>query len=185
MADGQEIRAQIDTETVRGLQLMNGGMAAGLVTLLPAIIREPGYEKLGAWMTGAIICGAMGLVCSVIHNRLRRKCSLEYSKKDTREPPYRWRVLVWMQSVPAEPRVCTRSVIFMWCSLISFFVGALCVGTGFWRTWAFHPDPTASCWTLSQIDGIPVRFNSCTGRFEPVALPQKVAKHEPPKSGPQ
>jgi hypothetical protein len=73
VATGREIRAQIDTETVRGLQLINGGMAAGLITLLPAILRDPGYRTLGTWMIVAVVFGASGLVASVIHNRFRRK----------------------------------------------------------------------------------------------------------------
>src|SRR5215472_7929093 len=114
MADALEIRAQIDTETVHGLQLINGGMAAGLVTLLPAIVREPSYQELGAWMTGGVVCGAAGLGCSVVHNMLRRKCALQYSAGHQRDRPYVWRFLVALQGRPGEPRVCTLSHIYMW-----------------------------------------------------------------------
>jgi hypothetical protein len=35
MTDGPSRRSQIDSETVKGLQLMNGGSAAALTAMLP------------------------------------------------------------------------------------------------------------------------------------------------------
>ena len=182
MSDGMEIRARIDIETVRGLQLINGGMAAGLITLLPTILRDPNYRELGAWMTVAVFFGAVGLVTSVIHNRLRRKCSLEHAKKvDNRDRPYRLRILVACQSLEGEPRVCTKSVIFMWASLICFFFGAASVGTGFWRTRSVQAEPTVACWALGQLGSQTVKFNACTGKVEslPASLNQPSAAKPP------
>jgi hypothetical protein len=172
VSDGTAIRARIDSETVRGLQLINGGMAAGLITLLPTILRDPNYRELGTWMIVAVFFGAVGLVASVIHNRLRRKCSLEYAKKpENRDRSYELRILVACQSAPGEARVCTKSVIFMWASLLFFFLGAASVGTGFWRTRAVHAEPTTACWVLEQLGSQTVKLNTCTGSVESLPAP--------------
>jgi hypothetical protein len=182
MAGGGEIRARIDTETVRGLQLINGGMAAGLITLLPTIVREPSYRELGGWMIVAVLCGAVGLVAAVVHNRLRRKCSFQYSKeRENRDKPHQWRLLVACQSVPGEPQVCTNSVIVMWASLLFFFLGAAAVGIGFWRTRAVAAEPTTACWALGQLGSQAVKLNTCTGKVVPLpgSLPQTPAATQP------
>lgn len=41
MAPGLEIRAQIDSENVKGLLLINGGGAVALIAFLPAVIGKP------------------------------------------------------------------------------------------------------------------------------------------------
>src|SRR5690348_1439088 len=81
MADGQEIRADIDTETVRGLQLILGGSAAGLLAALPHVLETPRVSALASWMVAGTACFAVGLVLTVVHNRFRRKCSLQYSRE--------------------------------------------------------------------------------------------------------
>src|SRR3954463_16222659 len=106
MSTGVERRSQIDSETVRGLQLLNGGMAAGLVAMLPSILLENAYVSLSRFMIVAVGMNALGLVASVVHNRLRRKCSLEYSKKkENRAAAYTSWFLKRCQSVPDEPGV--------------------------------------------------------------------------------
>ena len=124
MSKGLEIRAAIDTETVKALQVLNGGAAAGLMTLLPLIVEKPDLKYLAVGAVRGLIFTAAGLVLAVIHNRLRRKCSLEYDKFSAdRERPCRW-VPTWMHSVPNEPCICTRSVAAMWLSLAAFVVAA-------------------------------------------------------------
>ena len=56
-----EVRAAIDTETVRGLQLINGGLAAGLVTMLPTIVKDPNLKELGLLMIAGSMCAVWGL----------------------------------------------------------------------------------------------------------------------------
>jgi hypothetical protein len=169
LTDGNEIRAQIDTETVRGLQLINGGMAAGLVTLLPAILRDPNFHSLGNWMIAGALFGAAGLGSSIVHNRLRRKCSLEYSKTTgMRQHEHAWATLRRFQSVQGEPQVCTNSVITMWVSLLLFFLGATSVAIGFIKTRSAAIQPTSACWVLEHVNGHEVKFNTCTGKTEPL-----------------
>ncbi len=46
MTKGLEIRAQIDTEVVKGLLLLNGGGAVALLALLPTVIGKPGFSEV-------------------------------------------------------------------------------------------------------------------------------------------
>jgi hypothetical protein len=167
MQKGIELRAAIDTETVRALQLINGGMAAGLVTMLPTIIRDSAYGTLGYWMIAAIAFAALGLVTATIHNRLRRKCSLEHARGHNADIGYRSWILRKCQSAPDEPRVCTRSVISMWTSLILFCLGAIAVGIGFVTVHASAaPPPAVACWDLQRLGDRNYKFNRCTGLVE-------------------
>ena len=167
MADGVDTRAQIDTETVRGLQLANGGLAAGLLTVLPTVIRDPGFRDLGVFMIlGAGSCG-LGMALTLVHNRFRRKCSLEYARAHgNRGRPYTSKWLVWCQTVPGEPQICTKSIIAMWLSLAFFLLGGAAVGTGFLRVPSQKPEPTAPCWVLQHIGDHDYKFNRCTGVAE-------------------
>ena len=166
---GVELRAAIDTETVRALQLINGGMAAGLVTMLPTIIRDSAYGALGYWMIAAVGCAALGLVAATVHNRLRRKCSLEHANGRNADIGYSSWILRKCQSAPDEPRVCTRSVISMWTSLILFCVGAIAVGAGFVTVHASATPPPAACWDLQRLGDRIYKFNRCTGMAEAYA----------------
>ena len=162
-----EVRAAIDTETVHGLQLINGGLAAGLVTMLPTIVKDPNLKELGSLMIIGSMCAVTGLVAAVVHNRLRRKCSLEYSKdRSRRKPPYKNRLLVLCQTQPGEPHVCTTSAIWMWSSIIFFALGAFSVGIGFMRVHPVVPEVAAPCWELQRIGDHVYKFNRCTGMAE-------------------
>ena len=163
---GVELRAAIDTETVRALQLINGGMAAGLVTMLPTIIRDSAYGTLGYWMIAAISFAALGLVAATIHNRLRRKCSLEHAKGYDADISYKAWILRKCQSETDEPRVCTQSVIAMWTSLILFCVGAIAMGAGFVTVHASAAPPAAACWDFQRLGDRIYKFNRCTGLAE-------------------
>jgi hypothetical protein len=127
-----DIRATIDTETVKALQLINGGMAAGLVTLLPVLARDPSYVSLAHSIVVAIAFAACGLVSATVHNRLRRKCNLAHEGNKPKDPYTRW-PLRWWASEAGEWRVCTNSVIAMWLSIGFFILGAAWVVCGFWR----------------------------------------------------
>jgi hypothetical protein len=163
---GVELRAGIDTETVRGLQLLNGGMAGGLVTILPLLARDPIFTALGKWMIAGIVCAAMGLVLATIHNRFRRKCSLEHARGAGADRPYSARVLTKCQSVPGEPRICTLSVIAMWASLVCFSVGAMLVCVGFLGVHPSAAEAAIPCWELQHINDHIYKFNRCTGSAE-------------------
>src|SRR5690349_10293293 len=143
-------------------------MAAGLVAMLPRFLEEPAYFTLGRYMVAGIVCAGAGLVASVVHNRLRRKCSLEHDRKpENRGKPYVHWLLVKCQTVPGEAGICTRSIIRMWSSLALFCVGAVIVCIGFLlieprEKEAAAESPTA-CWEVARINSGYIRFNQCTG----------------------
>ena len=132
MANGIERRSQIDTETVRALLLINGGGAIGLLSLLPAMLARSGYQDFVlAILTGVLIL-MFGLIFAVIHNRLRRQCSLHYDLHNMRPPKGQLLGLtLW------EPTVCCVSILFMWLSILSFFVAGsyvAVVGIGIFKS---------------------------------------------------
>ena len=132
MPDTVDIRAQIDTEQVRALQIINGGGAAGLMTLLPNVVASPELYALAVSMVFAIGFSALGLFFATVHNRLRRKCSLEYDRGTNRQAAAKWWILRIWASVPNEPRICTFSVIWMWTSMLLFLCALASVSIGAW-----------------------------------------------------
>ena len=62
MADGRETRATIDSETVRGLLLINGGGAVALLVFLPGVLQKPELEPLARAIIWAIFTFQAGLV---------------------------------------------------------------------------------------------------------------------------
>jgi hypothetical protein len=122
MADGVEIRASIDSETVRGLLLINGGGAVALLAFLAAVIDKPSFHPLAEAVMWAVFAFQVGMVAAVIHNRLRRLCSLEYAKK----PENRTHCSLFGRQL-REPCVCHWSIGFMWVSIAAFIGGGLLV----------------------------------------------------------
>jgi len=120
VADGRETRAAIDSETVRGLLLINGGGAVALLAFLPVVLQKPELESLAKAIILAVFTFQAGLACAVIHNRFRRLCSFEYAKKERKRcAPFgrEWR----------EPCICHWSIGFMWSSIILFLVAGFLV----------------------------------------------------------
>src|ERR1044071_497487 len=126
---GVEIRAAIDTENVRGLLLINGGAAVTLLAALPQVWEKPGFEYLTYAILVSLIVFQTGLVLAVVHNRLRRKCSLEYDRHNFRPPPG---VLFGFHL--SEPRVCILSIWCMWFALGAFVIGGVIVFFGGWMS---------------------------------------------------
>jgi len=120
MADGRETRAGIDTETVRGLLLINGGGAVALLAFLPGVLQKPEFESLARAIIWAVFTFQIGLASAVVHNRLRRKCSLEYAKKERAPCSVFGRPL-------QEPCVCHWSTGLMWLSIVAFLVAGIIV----------------------------------------------------------
>jgi len=120
VADGRETRAAIDSETVRGLLLINGGGAVALLAFLPGVLQKPELESLARAIIWAVFTFQAGLAFAVIHNRMRRLCSLEYAKKDRKRcSPFGYGL--------REPCICHWSIGFMWGSIVSFLVAGLVV----------------------------------------------------------
>jgi len=129
MASGLEIRAQIDTETVKGLLLVNGGGAVALLAFLPSVLGKQEYAALAkAIVIGLLFC-QLGLLAAVIHNRLRRVCSLAYEAAKAFSPshPDPCRIFGWTLR---EPCVCLWSITCMWLSASLFFLAGLGVFLG-------------------------------------------------------
>lgn len=126
MTSGKEIRARIDSEQVRGLLLINGGAAVALIALIPFVFESEKFLPLAQGVFAGLICFQLGLVFAVLHNRLRRICSLEYDRAATDSPnwPEPCRFFGWEAK---EPCVCMRSTLFMWVSVACFVIGGLVV----------------------------------------------------------
>ena len=125
MTSGLEIRAQIDTENLKGLLLVNGGGVVALLTFFPLILGKPCYASLAQGVLWAILSCQSGLVFALVHNRLRRICSLTYERHNYKPPPCRKLPFRWLRS--QEPCVCHASILFMWLSLGAFLMAGVLV----------------------------------------------------------
>lgn len=180
MTDGVERRAEIDTETVRSLQLLNGGTAVALSTMLPPLLQAGDLTQLSTAMLSAIGVCAFGLFCATVHNRLRRKCSLEYSKqKESREPPFKHSLFRSCQTVPGEPRICTKSIIWMWTSLACFVAAIVIIMIGGFSVVSHDRRDSSACWQLVPINQQVVRFNACTGVGDQYLAPVAASQNPP------
>lgn len=123
-SEGVKIRAQIDTESVRNVMLVNGGGSVALLALLPAILGTP--LVFGVLLTLAI--WLFGLTLAVSHSVLRRKCSHVYEQHGMKPPPGKPRLGI----KPREPWVCWWGWRFLYASILTFLVGgAVMVSVGF------------------------------------------------------
>lgn len=125
MANELEIRAQIDTENVKALLLINGGASVALLALLSRVIGIESCEPLTQGILSALLAFQMGLVAAIVHKRLRRKCSQIYQSHGYKPPPCKFLGIKLM-----EPCICHVSIIIMWGSLLAFIVGILLVYFG-------------------------------------------------------
>ncbi len=123
VSEGVKLRAQIDTESVRNVMLINGGGSVALLALLPAILGTP--LVFGLLLTLAI--WLFGLTLAVVHSVLRRKCSLEYEQHRMDPPPGKPKL--WIK--PKEPWVCWWGWRCLYASILAFLIGGavmVCVG---------------------------------------------------------
>ncbi|MHC4123900.1 MAG: hypothetical protein ACYSSI_10030 [Planctomycetota bacterium] len=120
---GKEIRAQIDTENVKGLLLINGGGVVALLAFLPAILDKPNYKPLSVAILWSLLFFQIGLVAALVHNHLRRRCSLAYESTETKKSKFLGLGL-------PEPRVCHFSHISMAISYICFIIAGIVILSG-------------------------------------------------------
>lgn len=113
MTAGLEIRAEIDNATAKGLLLTNGGAAVALVAFLPSIIDKVGYELFVLGILISLLLFQAGLVTGVIHNKLRRDCSLRWESNGYKRPPEK------------EMGPCHWSKRFLWASVVLFCVAGI------------------------------------------------------------
>lgn len=129
---GLEIRAQIDAELVKGLLIINGGGSVALLTFLPVILGEPEYVPLSKAVLWGLLSFQVGLVAAVIHNRLRRVCSLEFEKHNYNPPPCNRFPVSLFKFASDAPCVCRASVMCMWASIVAFILaGTIVIAGGF------------------------------------------------------
>lgn len=124
MADGVELRKQIDSEHVRALLLVNGGGAVALLALLPAIIGKVEFLPLFKAALWGFVFFQVGLIAALLHNRYRRICSLEFDRHDGRPPTCKTFPFSLLPLKVDGSCVCRASVFFMWVSMAAF----LCAG---------------------------------------------------------
>ncbi|MFA4992649.1 MAG: hypothetical protein WC571_01635 [Candidatus Omnitrophota bacterium] len=120
--DEKEIRAQIDTENVKGLLLINGGGSVALLAFLPSILDKPKYEILTVAILWGLFLFQIGLAATLIHNHLRRRCSLAYQCNIPK--------VKFMGFGLAEPWICHFSYIFMIISYICFISAGILIFQG-------------------------------------------------------
>lgn len=124
--EGVERRARIDTETVRGLLLVNGGGAVALLAFLPTALGTPRLNALARPVILALGLYVVGLSFALAHNHLRRRCSLAHEQGRPKARLLgRWEL--W------EPGVCLWSWGLMYASWAAFVAGGLLVCFGAWR----------------------------------------------------
>jgi hypothetical protein len=119
---GIEQRAQIDTETFKGLLAINGGGTIALLSFLAAILNKPNVTALAHAVLWGVLVMMLGVAAAVVHNHLRRRCSLLYEHHNGKPPAGRLLGL----SLPS-PIVCFCSWACMWISLASFLTAGLVV----------------------------------------------------------
>jgi hypothetical protein len=119
VSEGVKIRAQIDTESVRNVMLVNGGGSVALLALLPAILGTPlvfaVLLTLAVWL--------FGLTLAVTHSVLRRKCSLVHDHYDMKPPAGNPRL--WIK--PRQPWVCWWAWQCLYASIVAFLIGGTVV----------------------------------------------------------
>ena len=125
MSDGLKIRAEIDTENAKGLLLINGGSATALLAFLTQIFGNAEFIPFARFVLWALAAFLLGLALAVIHNSLRRSCSLVYERHDFRPPAGKL-----FGRTLSEPSVCFWSKIFLILSVAAFCTGGFLVVFG-------------------------------------------------------
>lgn len=117
LSDGAKVRAQIDTESVRNVLLVNGGGCIALLALLPAILGTP----LVTAVLLALSIWLLGLTLAVVHSILRRKCSLAHEHHKMSPPHGNMHFGI----NPKQPWVCWWSWACIYSSIATFLIGGI------------------------------------------------------------
>jgi len=88
---------------------MHGGGAVALLTFLGSLVSEEALRPLGPWLLVGILGFHLGLVVTVVHNHLRRRCS------------FAWEI----GSKTKDDGVCWWSWFCLYVSVVLFFVAGL------------------------------------------------------------
>ena len=129
MANGVERRAQMDVETFKGLLAINGGGVVALLGFLAAMLNRAGTTALIKAVLVAVLLQIFGLAAAIVHNHLRRRCSLVYETHGMRPPSG-----TILGLTLGQPTVCFFGWGFMWLSLALFVTAGLVVAVVGLRT---------------------------------------------------
>lgn len=128
MTNGIELRSQIDTETFKGLLAINGGGALALLSFVAALLNK-GDENAIRYLSPLLHAALLGIVflmvgvtAAVVHNYLRRRCSLVFQRHNYRPPNGRL-----FGFTLTTPTVCFFSLTCMWLSLALFVSAGVAV----------------------------------------------------------
>jgi hypothetical protein len=128
MAEGVELRAQMDIETFKGLLVINGGGAVALLTFFAAILTKDSLytRALAPAILWALMTMVFGLGFAIAHNFFRRRCSLAHDQRNVRRLQQRLQnpQQSLQEDEASQPTVCTFAWSFLWCSL-ACFMGAV------------------------------------------------------------
>ncbi|MEZ5557988.1 MAG: hypothetical protein R3E86_05500 [Pseudomonadales bacterium] len=130
MTTGVEIRAQIDTDVMRALLLVNGGAAVALIALLPYVLDRADLIPLAKAILLALVGYQVALVSVVVSGRLRRVCSLEYERANSTSPQGLLDSCTIFGWDLKEPCSCIWSKVLMWASLALFLASGSAVAIG-------------------------------------------------------
>lgn len=119
---GIERRSQIDTETFKGLLAINGGGAVALLSFVAAILNKPNAAGLVHAALFSVLLMIFGIGAALVHNHLRRRCSLIYEAYNGSPP----RGTVFGRLLPS-PTICFFSWACMWVSLGAFLLAGAVV----------------------------------------------------------
>jgi len=117
ISEGVKVRAQIDSESIRNVMLVNGGGSVALIALLPNVL----YTPLVTAVLLTLSIWLVGLTLAVTHSVLRRKCSLIY-ERNKMSPPSGREVL---GINPKQPWLCWWSWSALYTSIFAFLVGGI------------------------------------------------------------
>jgi hypothetical protein len=114
----------MDIETFKGLLAINGGGAIALLSFLAAILNKPGGMQVALIraVLVAVLLMMFGLVAAIVHNYLRRQCSLAYDQQEYNPP----KGSLWGWNL-GQPTVCFFSRFFLWASLAMFALAVIAV----------------------------------------------------------
>ena len=125
VSPGVKIRAQIDSEVVRGLLLANGGGAVALLAFLPKVLTTERLGPLELPVVIGLFVFHLGIVAAIVHTNYRRQCSLIYEQYNFSPPAG-----TFLGCNLGEPGVCFTSKFLMWASVICFLAGGCAVFLG-------------------------------------------------------
>jgi len=134
--ENKKIRAEIDSNTVKGLFAANSGGAVALLSLLSVVLGKEQYGYFSHYVVAGLLCMQGGIACAVGHNHMRRVCNLKFPIKSERLNGFRQKNGFYGWLVPDGCIPCVWSHWWRRLSLALFVFSGLVVAIGAWVTGA-------------------------------------------------